>query len=437
MAKDKSPRKRRSGKRSGGQTITAKYGSTIQDVTQISGDVLFQIFLSAPASLAGSIRVREFKELIEERTRHFVGRDFIFRAIDEIIAKPDFPCGYLLIRGEPGIGKTALIARLVQTRGYVHHFNIATQNIRSPRAFLENLCAQLIVRYDLGAATLPSEASRDSGYLVQLLAQATQKHDVVPLVVLVDALDEAEDVSLAPSANRLYLPPVLPTGVFFVLTSREKIDYRLDVDRREDIYLRDNDPQNLEDVQNYVRQFIHDHSEPMDQRIRSWNVGEDAFIDKITEKSEGNFMYLVHVLDDICHGRISQETIDNIDDLPKGLKAYYERHWRVMRHQDPERFEQIYESVLRFLATVREPVSVSQLQEWTKLDPARIREVIRDWRPFLNEEGPDDMGERRYRIYHASFREFLAQEGMGLKPFHNAIVETALAKIPGFRPANH
>ena len=270
-----------SGEGSGGQSIIARDGSTIAGVTQISGDALFQIFIGAPGPLSGYIRVRQFQKLIEERTRRFIGRDFLFHAIDEIIARPDFPSGYLLIRGEPGIGKTALMGQLVKTRGYVHHFNIAPQNIRSARAFLENVCAQLLVRYGLDEGTLSEDAFRDSGHLVHLLAQAAQKQGAVPLVVLVDALDEAEDAGLPPSANRLYLPAVLPDGVFFVLTSREQMDYRLDVDRREDIYLRDTDPQNLEDVRNYVRDFVLRHGEVMDARIRTWDVDEDAFIAKI------------------------------------------------------------------------------------------------------------------------------------------------------------
>jgi hypothetical protein len=67
MPDDKPPVNGGTSKDSGGQKIIARDGSMIQDATQISGDVLFQIFIGAPASLASSIRVREFKQLIEER----------------------------------------------------------------------------------------------------------------------------------------------------------------------------------------------------------------------------------------------------------------------------------------------------------------------------------------------------------------------------------
>jgi AAA ATPase domain len=391
---------------------------------------IFRLLTEAPPSLATHLRVLDFERLVDERTRNFVGREFIFRAIDALLDEPKFPSGYILIRGEPGIGKTALLGQLIKTRGYIHHFNIAPQNIRSTRSFLQNICAQLVIRYQLNHLSLPPDSAQDSAFLSQLLNEATAEAQDQPLVILVDALDEAEDLDLAATANRLFLPRVLPERVFFVLTSREQIDYRLDVDRRKDLYLRDDDPQNLDDVRAYVRNFLGAHAE-MQERVVAWNVTNDDFVQLLTEKSEGNFMYLVHVLEDIRAGTLSAATLDRIQDLPTGLKEYYQRHWRMMRARDAQRFETIYEPVLRLLATVREPVSAAALERWTTLDAARIREVIREWRQFLN-EWRSQQGDEQYRVYHTSFQEFLAEEGIGLKPSHQRIAEAALRKIPGF-----
>jgi hypothetical protein len=415
---------------------TAHYAWRIEPyaLEQLPGAYLnniFRLLADAPPPLLPNLRVLDFERLVKERTRHFVGRDFIFEALDELLQDAEFLSGYILIRGEPGIGKTALLSQLVSTRGYVHHFNIAPQNIRSARAFLENVCSQVIVRYGLEYGVLPPEATQDSAFLTKILAEAANKSKDAPVVILVDALDEAEDAGLAASANRLYLPRVLPEGVFFVLTSREQTDYRLDVDRRKDLYLRDEDPRNLEDVRLYVNRFLESHRE-MEEKISVWNVSTNQFVDFLTERSEGNFMYLVHVLEDIRSGVLSTDSIDSIQDLPKGLREYYQRHWRMMRDHDVDRFEKIYEPVLRILATVREPVSLSALEEWTQVQPSRIREVIREWRAFLN-EAPAAGGESLYRVYHASFQDFLAAEGVGLKPSHERIARVALDKIKGFR----
>src|SRR6266568_1946866 len=256
------------------QVIKAQGGSTIENVNQITADVL-QVFANAPVTLASHIRIAEFRQLIDDRTRDFVGRDFIFAAIGNHFKDAEFTSGYIIIHGEPGIGKTSLMAQLVKTRGYVHHFNIAAQNIRSTRDFLSNLCAQLIVRYELDHATLPLQATQDSGFLTKLLGEAIGKSENGQVVILVDALDEADDLGLMPDTNRLYLPPTLPTGVFFIVTTREKEDYQLLADRREDIYLREDDPQNQADVRTYIRHVLTEHQTQMSKRISQWGVDEE------------------------------------------------------------------------------------------------------------------------------------------------------------------
>jgi hypothetical protein len=395
---------------------------------------VFQSFGDDKRPVSSFIRSAQFRSLIDERTQGFVGREFVFDGINRVLAGDEFASGYLLIRGEPGIGKTAIAAMLVLRGSYVHHFNIAPENIRSPRQFLENVCAQLIVRYGLDHPALPSQAGEDSGFLSQLLTEAANRarqHGELPLVVVVDALDEAEDTGLAPSANRLYLPRALPPGVFFVLTTREEADYRLDVDNETDIWLRDDDPANKKDVARYIEAFIEAHPQAMRERIQAWDLEPTAFVTEMTKLSEGNFMYLVHVLPEIAAGRLSRPTVGEVGGLPRGLTGYYKRHWRDMKDADPGRFSTLQRPVLCFLAVSREPVTIPQLMEWTNLDPGDIQNVIAEWREFLNED-PDSQPPR-YRIYHRSFAEFLDDQE-NLRWYHSQIATTILSKIPGFLP---
>lgn len=393
---------------------------------------VFQSFGDDKRPVSSFIREAQFRSLVDERTKDFIGRDFVFDGIQQVLTGGEFTSGYLLIRGEPGIGKTAIAAMLVLRRSYVHHFNIAPENIRSPRQFLENVCAQLIVRYGLDHPTLPPQAGDDSGFLSQLLAEAADRarqHGELPVVVVVDALDEAEDTGLAPSANRLYLPRALPPGVFFVVTTREEADYRLDVDNETDIWLRDDDPANEQDIARYIEAFMEAHAQAMRERIQAWHLAPAAFVTEMTKLSEGNFMYLVHVLPEITAGRLSRQTVGGIGGLPRGLTGYYKRHWRDMKDADPRRFSTLQRPVLCFLAISREPVTIPQLMEWTHLDPGDIKSVVDEWREFLNE----DPGNQPplYRVYHRSFAEFL-DEQENLRWYHGQIATTALSKIPGF-----
>lgn len=407
-----------------GQTIHADRGAHVRDVVQVAGDY-YQIFGSPRPSLKSAIRSPQFGPLFEDRIQTMVGREYLFESVARIVAADTASSGYVLIRGQPGIGKTTFLCMLLKRWGCVHHFNIEQQNIRTTRTFLENVCAQIIVRYGLDYESLPDDAGRDSGFLNNVLREAAAKSPE-PVTVLVDALDEAEDAS-SPGANRLLLPPSLPDRVHIVVTTREQIDFRLQVDRRQDLHIGNTDPKNLADVREYIAAALSNQRDQFAPVLSAWRQNRDSFVALLAERSQGNFMYLVHVLRDIRDGRITPEILGSVDELPLGLSAYYQRHWRQMRNVDRERFETLFEPALRLLATAREPVSLSAVVEWSGASPGALREVIGAWRPFLTESFVQ--GEKCYAVYHASFRDFLAQEGVGLRPSHLRIAETALAKI--------
>ena len=262
-----------------------------------------------------------------------------------------------------------------------------------------------------------------------MLAEAVAK-SAEPVVVVVDALDEAEDTGLPAAVNRLYLPRTLPEGAFFVLTSRPERDYRLDVDHLTEIWVREDDPQNLRDVGRYVEGFLDAHADSMPERLSAWQLDREAFVDELARLSEGNFMYLVYVLPEIAGGQLSRATVGAFTELPRGLDGYYRRHWRDMKAADEQRFERHQRPVLCFLAISREPVTSPQLMSWTGLDPGAVKGVLGEWREFLD-EAHEGEAEPRWRLYHRSFAEFLDREE-NLRWYHERIAETALAKIPGF-----
>ena len=126
-------------------------------------------------------------------------------------------------------------------------------------------------------------------------------------------------------------------------------------------------------------------------------------------------MYLYHVLPAIAEGRFRKGTLD---ELPDGLLAYYQRHWREMREGKEKEFDTIYAPIVYILGVAQEPVTTDQIANWTKLKPSQVKESIGDWREFLKEEMIES--QRRFRIYHASFQDFL-KEQVDLKQYHKQI----------------
>lgn len=196
-----------------------------------------------------------FKTFIGDRTYGFVGRDFVFDEIDRFLKKNQ--CGYFIICGDPGIGKSSIAAQLVESREYPHHFNIRTEGINKPDAFLKNVSSQLIMKYVLGYNVLPADATTDGRFLSKLLTEVSAKTtSEQKTVIVVDALDEVDQMGQARGANILYLPSTLPDGVYFILTRRPMIpaDIPFFVHCPVRLFdLKDYENECLKDIQKYIR----------------------------------------------------------------------------------------------------------------------------------------------------------------------------------------
>lgn len=83
-------------------------------------------------------------DYVTEKTRDFTGREWVFQEMDMWLAKEDGE-RFFLLTGEPGIGKSAIAARLTQIRPVAaHHFCIAGRNSTViPGTMLRSLAAQL------------------------------------------------------------------------------------------------------------------------------------------------------------------------------------------------------------------------------------------------------------------------------------------------------
>ncbi len=356
-----------------------------------------------------------FGDLIIEKTKDFVGRQFVFDALDTFLL--DQENGYFIIEGDPGIGKSALLAQLVKQRGYLHHFNVALQSITKPQQFLSSICAQLISLFHLDDVKEPEDAYKNGAFLNQLLKEASRRlGSDERLVIAIDALDEADITGLKARENVLYLPENLPKGVFIVATTRFKHHIPLLVSNSKLKKLEHDSKENIQDVRLYIQFYLND--EQMNHQLQLWNITSSDFTEKLLTKSEGNFMYLHYVLPAIRAGSFLTGTVD---DLPQGLKQYYGFHWAQMKGQYAKAFDTVYKPVVCVLAAAKESVSVDQIAAFTGLEHDQVSQVVKEWREFLHEMKTFD-SVPVYRIYHTTFQEFLREEvDPGLRTYHKMI----------------
>jgi hypothetical protein len=356
---------------------------------------------TAPAVKA---QILDAHRIVADKTAGFVGRRWLFDAFERFTQR--HPRGYFVLHDDPGFGKSALAAELVRRRGIVHHFNSRADALSRPEAFLANVCAQLIDACHLNYGALPPEATRDGRFLSRLLEQAAATRRGEPLTVLVDALDESDVSTLPPGANLLHLPSALPPGVFFFLTSRRG-DWPLRFDCEHELFdARADDPHNLDDARAFVESRL---ARPGTRTyVASQGLDEAAFVETLTARSEGNFMYLHYVFADLDAGALAGRTLDA---LPHGLAGYYAHLWSHMRSRDERFWFDVQLPVLVALTAVPDPLPFALVCELASVaDRRRVREALRQWRMFLHvERGLDAEGrpEKLYRLYHASFIDFV------------------------------
>jgi hypothetical protein len=350
-------------------------------------------------------KIRSFDLLIARKTEGFVGRQWLFDAIDSFTEKEGR--GYVQILGDPGIGKTTLIAEMVKRHRHPHHFNIRAEGIQKPEQFLPSLCAQLVARFGLGYSTLPPEVSRDASFLISLLEKAAAKlGSGRKLLILVDALDESDPTSVTRGSNTLYLPSDLPDHVFFVVTSRRGGPHLRYLCAEHKIDLQKETENNFADVSLFAQSWL--SREGIQTFIRNQGLNDAAFVDEIVRLSEGNFMYLHYVLPEIEKGTYRDR---KLDELPAGLRNYYEDHWVRMRIEDRAAWEDYKLPVLVALAIAKEPISMDLIADFSGVEKrSQIRAALDEWAAFLQpaEVEEDGTKETRWRLYHDSFHDFIA-----------------------------
>ncbi|XZN94970.1 MAG: ATP-binding protein [Microcoleus sp.] len=370
----------------------------------------------------------ECETIIADRTQDFTGRRFVFAAIAEFLQNNRK--GYFVLEADPGVGKSSIMAKLVLLlkRRCVAHFNSQSQGIVRAEQFLENACTQLIRRYQLNYPQLLENATRDGNFLSRLLAEVSAKLGGKKLIIVVDALDEVDLSLQGRGSNVLYLPDSLPDNVYFIVSKQPKT---LPLPNHQVFDMMQYSAESLADVKVYI-----DKRTGNSASIQSWinrqNLQREQFVAAVAEKSQNNFMYLRYVLNDIDTGKYSDV---NLNDLPRELEGYYEKHWARMEMavKDKE-LRRRKLKVIYLLTKTRKPVSCDILANFAEEDALDVQEVLDDWEQFLRRSGdsPPD-----YSIYHASFQRFLhridvvQKAGVSLRDIETAISDNLWEDLYG------
>lgn len=340
--------------------------------------------------------------LVDLFSKDFIGRSFAFEAIDRFMSEKTN--GYFLIEGDPGAGKSSIIAQLTKRKNCIAHFNNRAIGVTSSQFFLESILWQLVARFSLPYQKndIHQRMSADGRFLIRLLQEASQS--IKPdqnILIAVDALDEVENIH-QDAANILFLPTQLPEKIFFILSSRRKVVHLVTHAPLLFFDLSEHHTENERDIREFIA-FKIDRSQKLKTFIKEKGLSQKTFTDHLTTKSDLNFMYVKSVLNDMENGWFFDVELRN---LPQGLIKYYEDHWlRMGMFGEMNQKKHRMVKVIYVLAEVLYPVSRKEIAILTGEDDIFVQSVLDDWLQFLHIE--IDNQEKCYSIYHNSFRDFL------------------------------
>lgn len=396
-----------------------------------------------------------FDSYITERTRNFTGREWVFAEIDRWLAIDDAPHYFVLV-GEPGIGKTAIAARLTQLcQVAAKHFCIARQaDTLDPIYFTYSLSQQLSQLDDFPQALeeggfhadIRINVETNYGQIVGLHAgniigtstsadMVFNRKVVMPLkilyengfkkklVILVDALDEAVQQGHENISTLLANAQGLPSEVRFVFTSRPDSEVLRHFEREHIPYLLLNAQrsENLQDVREYIRRQT-ETSSSLCAMLAKQMMKPKEFVERVLTASQGNFLYVNQLLLAFVNGT---QRFDVWNTLPKGLDGIYREFLRVRKVGRDIHSWRYYRPILGVLAAAQIPLTSLQIEHFTGLEEQAVTDVLQDIQQFLD---PTQISQGQYKLYHQSIADFLsdkerAQEfWIDLIPVHKGVV---------------
>jgi hypothetical protein len=403
----------------------------------------------------------DFTDYIADRTTNFIGRKWVFEAIQTWLADPKGD-RFFLLTGEPGSGKTAIAARLTQfaqgvvlhprfDAGFLHavHFCSARDSVwTDPKEFVRSIALQLaqsipefgLALKDIGEKTTninvdmsvgTAQNSTIQGVVIQNLTisgltgqeaftqvvvnplrQIREEGFNYPVTILVDSLDEA--LTHDGESTIVGLLSTLSSGVKIrlILTSRNEARVKEKLVAYEELFLsaEENLDKNQQDIRVYIDSKF-EQEEMLKNSLQAEALAQEILTTNLLEKSEGNFLYVRFLLESVALG---QQNFANLDGLPQGLsELYYSSLGRVVELGKKD-WSEVYAPVIGVLLAAQKSLTYRQIRAFTKLKESVVWDCLNDLRQFLDEIESEDE-ETLYKLYHQSVTDFLGKRQLVIR----------------------
>jgi WD40 repeat protein len=386
------------------------------------------------ARLLGSLKPLDFGVEVSRLTRKFTGRQWLFDDIDAWLRTGTNR--FFLITGDPGTGKSAVMARLIDRHPSVcaSHFCISSlSDSLSPFRFACSIAAQLATQLDdyrlaLDTVNLENIETLDASTLwrrviVDPLFSLTLDGAVV---IVVDALDEAMGVR-GGSIPRLLRDQAdaLPPNIRFVVSMRKDPDVLDSFSGYQPHDIGSSSTGHQDDIAVYINTCL---QEPRLAALISDRHALDTDVaDTLAAKADRNFLYATQAVAALEGGRLDPL---HPEQFPDGLVGIYQEFFERL-FADGEAFL-AFRPLLEVLCAAREALTAEQVARILGKDRLDVEVELDRVAAFFPES------QKAYRAYHKSIVDWLSGEAGRSRRFrvdvqrgHRLIADSLLRDFQG------
>ena len=355
----------------------------------------------------GGEELQSFKDHIEVLTEVFKGRREELQQISDFITNNS--SGFLCVWGPPGVGKSALLARVSQLLSYspeirnqqestvewpelkfttVEYF-IRRGSTETIADLFDKLAQRLDFRFGIKMELGKTDEERRSLFQTRLSLISKQLKEEERLLLIIDGLDEAK----AGDPMLTYLPKQQVDKILILYGSRPqqaiKFSFYDSLDRE---YRTEFDLGALSLAD--IRAVLMEH-------VNKYELSQ-KYIESVLHKSEGNPLYLKF----LCRGleqKIYQ--LNKSSDLPKGMTELYDNALVKMENDFPGTT-----NYLNLLAAANDFVSIEMAAELIGIQVSEFKNCILSVCSELLFENPITTTVEDYQLFHESLREYLKEK---------------------------
>ena len=211
-----------------------------------------------------------------------------------------------------------------------------------------------------------------------------------PVIILIDGLDEASEGGRNELARFISSEwRNTPDWLRLIVTSRPEPEVTHPLQGLDAYVLDASEPRNEEDIRRFLRREL----APFAETEEAINEATEAILDR----SEGLFLYVEWVRQELAAGRLS---MDKLDEFTQGLGGVYAEFF-ARQFPDERAFAAQIRPALEIIAAARGPLSLSEISDMLEWDEYAEADFVDGMGSLIS------VGENTVRPFHRSVMDWL------------------------------